>query len=175
MRNLGISTLFSQTYVGETAEAKAMDRSDSDSMLSVVAQDLEKCLQNAIDAAGAYVGRETPLVSVARDFDLQKLDAPQVAQYLSMWTQGAISHELLLSLLQRGEILPDIDIDAEIELIESTKLAGLDLGAAGGIAPDDEEEDAEPGDESEEPSAIRAEVERRLKKLAEDDDEDEEN
>ena len=26
MRNLGISTLFSQTYVGETAEAKAMDR-----------------------------------------------------------------------------------------------------------------------------------------------------
>ena len=48
MRNLGISTLFNQTYVGETAEARAMDRSDSDSMLSVVAQDLEKTLQNAI-------------------------------------------------------------------------------------------------------------------------------
>ena len=175
MRNLGISTLFSQTYVGETAEAKAMDRSDSDSMLSVVAQDLEKCLQNAIDAAGAYVGRETPLVSVARDFDLQKLDGPQTAQYLSLWTQGAISHETLLEMLVRGEVLPDLDVEAEIELIESTKLADLDLGAAGGIAPDDEEEDAEPGDESEEPSAIRAEVERRLKKLAEDDDEDEEN
>ena len=173
MRNLGISTLFSQTYVGETAEAKAMDRSDSDSMLSVVAQDLEKCLQNAIDAAGAYVGRETPLVSVARDFDLQKLDAQQTGQLMSMWTQGAISHQLLLEMLQRGEILPDIDIEAEIELIESTKLADLDLGAAGGIAPDDEEEDAEDGDESEEPSAIRAEVERRLKKLADDDDEDE--
>ena len=42
MRNLGISTLFSQTYVGETAEAKAMDRSDSDSMLSVVSQDLAR-------------------------------------------------------------------------------------------------------------------------------------
>ena len=175
MRNLGISTLFSQTYVGETAEAKAMDRSDSDSMLSVVAQDLEKCLQNAIDAAGAYVGRETPLVSVARDFDLQKLDGPQVAQYLSMWTQGAISHETLLEMLQRGEVLPDIDIEAEIELIESAKLADLDLGAAAGIAQDDEEENAEPGDESEEPSAIRAEVERRLKKLAEDNEEDEEN
>ena len=35
MRNLGISTLFSQTYVGETAEAKAMDRSDSDSQCAV--------------------------------------------------------------------------------------------------------------------------------------------
>ena len=101
MRNLGISTLFSQTFVGETSEAKAMDRSDSDSMLSVVAQDLENCLQNAIDMAGAYVGMETPLVSVARDFDLQKLDGPQVAQYLSMWSQGAISHETLLEMLQR--------------------------------------------------------------------------
>ena len=57
------------TYVGETAEAKAMDRSDSDSMLSVVAQD-QKCLQNAL--AFAFIGRETPLVHVARDFDLQK-------------------------------------------------------------------------------------------------------
>jgi hypothetical protein len=92
-----------------------------------------------------------------------------------MWTQGAISHETLLEMLQRGEVLPDIDIEAEIELIESAKLADLDLGAAAGIAQDDEEENAEPGDESEEPSAIRAEVERRLKKLAEDNEEDEEN
>jgi hypothetical protein len=175
MRNLGISTLFNQTYVGETAEAKAMDRSDSDSMLSVVAQDLEKCLQNAIDMAGAYVNRETPIVSVARDFDLQKLDAQQTGQLLSMWTQGAISHELLLSMLQRGEILPDIDIDAEIELIESSKLDGLDLQASGGVAPDDDEEESGASEDGEEPSALRAEVERRLKKLAEDDDEDEEN
>ena len=56
MRNLGISTLFSQTYVGETAEAKAMDRSDSDSMLSVVSQDLENALQNAMEMAAAFVG-----------------------------------------------------------------------------------------------------------------------
>ena len=133
MRNLGISTLFNQTYVGETAEAKAMDRSDSDSMLSVVAQDLEKALQNAIDMAGAFVGRETPMVTVARDFDLQKLDGPQVAQYLSMWSQGAISHELLLEMLQRGEVLPDIDIEAEIEKIDQSKLMDLDISAAGGV------------------------------------------
>ena len=87
MRNLGISTLFSQTYVGETAEAKAMDRSDSDSMLSVVSQDLENALQNAMEMAAAFVGIEAPKVCVSRDFDLQKLDGPQVAQYLSMWTR----------------------------------------------------------------------------------------
>jgi hypothetical protein len=148
-----------------------MDRSDSDSMLSVVAQDLENCLQNAIDMAGAYVGMETPLVSVARDFDLQKLDGPQVAQYLSMWSQGAISHETLLEMLQRGEVLPDIDIEAEIELIESSKLTDLDIGAAGGIVADEDEEEVA-AEDAEEESPIRAEVIKRLKKLAENDDEE---
>ena len=173
-RSLGISTLFAQTFVGETSEAKAMDRSDSDSMLSVVAQDLENCLQNAIDMAGAYVGMETPLVSVARDFDLQKLDGPQVAQYLSMWSQGAISHETLLEMLQRGEVLPDIDIDAEIELIESSKLEGLDISAAGGVYAEDEETEgnAEP---EEEDSAVRKEISKRMKKLAGGDEDDEED
>ena len=177
MRNLGISTLFNQTYVGETAEAKAMDRSDSDSLLSVIAQDLEKCLQSAIDMAGAYVNRETPLITVARDFDLQKLDAAQTGQLMSMWTQGAISHELLLSMLQRGEILPDIDIEQEIELIESSKLMGLDLGAAGGVAVDDENEEADSGNngEDQEKSVIRKEIEKRMKKLAEDDEDEEDD
>jgi len=173
MRNLGISTLFSQTFVGETAEAKSMDRSDSDSMLSVVAQDLESCLQNAIDMAGAYVGMETPLVSIARDFDLQKLDGPQVAQYLSMWSQGAISHQTLLSMLQRGETLPDIDIDEEIELIESTKLVDLDINAAGGILPEDEPSPSVNETEEEE-SPVAKEIIRRLQARAED-NEDEEN
>ena len=121
--------------------------------------------------AGAYVGMETPLVSVARDFDLQKLDGPQVAQYLSMWSQGAISHETLLSMLQRGEVLPDVDIEAEIELIESTKLADLDVTAAGGVFADEESSDSEKEPE-EEQSAVRAEVIKRLKKQAEDEEDD---
>ena len=177
MRNLGISTLFSQTYVGETAEAKAMDRSDSDSMLSVVSQDLENALQNAIEMAAAFVGIEPPKVCVSRDFDLQKLDGAQVGQYMSMWTQGAITHQTLLEILSRGEILPEIDVEAEIELIESNKLAGLDLQAAGGI-PGEEEEDEETENADsggEQDSEIRQEVLRRLRASVEDnsDEEDE--
>ena len=64
MENLGISTLFHQTYAAETAEAKALNRTDSDSMLSVVAQDLEHALQNAMDMAGMYLNKEAPLVHV---------------------------------------------------------------------------------------------------------------
>ena len=177
MRNLGISTLFSQTYVGETAEAKAMDRSDSDSMLSVVSQDLENALQNAMEMAAAFVGIEAPKVCVSRDFDLQKLDGPQVAQYMSMWQNGAITHQTLLEILSRGEILPDIDIETEIEMIESNKLAGLDLQAAGGIPGEEEEdEEAENSDSGgDQESQIRQEVRRRLTAQLEDnsDEEDE--
>ena len=175
MRNLGISTLFSQTYVGETAEAKAMDRSDSDSMLSVVSQDLESALQNAMEMAAAFVGIEAPKVCVSRDFDLQKLDGAQVGQYMTMWQNGAITHQTLLEILSRGEILPDIDIEAEIEMIESSKLAGLDLQAAGGNLPEeeDEEEADTPAEGEGDNSEIRQEVLKRLRRLAGDSESDE--
>jgi hypothetical protein len=87
-----------------------------------------------------------------------------------MWTQGAITHQTLLEILSRGEILPEIDVEAEIEMIESNKLAGLDLNAAGGIPGEEEEdEEAEDSDSGEEQdSEIRQEVLRRLRASVED-------
>ena len=130
-----------------------------------------------MEMAAAFVGIEAPKVCVSRDFDLQKLDGTQVGQYMSMWTQGAITHQTLLEILSRGEILPDIDIESEIEMIESDKLAGLDLNAAGGIpGEEDEEEEAENSDSGgEQDSEVRQEVLRRLRATVEDnsDEEDE--
>ena len=174
MRQLGVSTLFNQTYVGETAEAKAMDRSDSDSLLSVISQDLEKCLQNAIDIASQYVNLKPPKVCVSRDFDLQKLDQQQVGQYMGLWQNNAITHRTLLEILQRGETLPDIDIDAEIEAINAGMLEELDLQNAGGVIPEDDDDANNNDDPQGEQSEIRAEVVRRLKKLAEEKDDGDE-
>jgi len=180
MRNLGISTLFSQTYVGETAEAKAMDRSDSDSMLSVVSQDLENALQNAIEMAAQFVGIEAPKVMVSRDFDLQKLDGTQVSQYMQMWQNGAITHQTLLEILSRGEILSNIDIEAEIEMIEQEKLASIEMQQAaelGGSEDDeDEDEDAENSDSGgEQESEVRKELARRLRTQADDNSDEEDS
>ena len=172
MRNLGVSTLFNQTYVGETAEAKAMDRSDSDSLLSVISQDLERCLQNAIDIAAEYVKIKSPKICVSRDFDLQKLDEQQVSQYMNLWQNNAITHRTLLEILQRGETLPDLDIDAEIEAINAGMLEELDLQSAGGVVPDDNDETYINKQPKEEQSDIRTEVIRRLKKAAGEEDKD---
>ena len=73
MRSLGISTLFNQTYVGETAEA------NDGSLIAIQCcrrcSGLREGSAEPVDIAGAFVGREAPMVSVARDFDLQKLTA----------------------------------------------------------------------------------------------------
>tara|TARA_R100000781_G_scaffold27412_2_gene20401 strand:+ start:932 stop:2440 length:1509 start_codon:yes stop_codon:yes gene_type:complete len=116
MSNLGISTLFAQKMAAETAESKAISRSDSDSLLSVVSKDLQACLQEAFDLAAEFIGAEAPLVSLDRDFDLAQLDGSQVQQYIQLWTNGAITQETLLEQLKKGEILPSVDVETEIEM-----------------------------------------------------------
>ena len=75
--------------------------------------------------AAAYVGKEAPVVRLDRDFDLQTLDGNQVGQYLQLWSNGAITHETLLGALKKGEILPDVDIEEEVELTSQEKLDNM--------------------------------------------------
>ena len=182
MSSLGISTLFAQKMGAETAESKRLSRTDSDSLLSIVSKDLERCLQNAIDIAAAYVGMDAPSIQLDRDFDTQVLDGNQVQQYMQLWMQGAITHESLLEMLKAGEVLPNIDVEREVELVSQEKLANADLFAAGGNLGADQEDEENPigqkakadDDKESEQSEIRSEVERRLKRLAKGNDNDEE-
>ena len=125
MNSLGISTLFAQKMGAETAESKKLSRTDSDSLLVVVSRDLESMLQNAFEMAAAYVGKEAPNVLLDRDFDLQTLDGNQVGQYLQLWNNGAITQETLLGALKKGEILPDVDVEEEVELTSQEKLDNM--------------------------------------------------
>ena len=125
MSALGISTLFQQKMGAETAESKKMSRTDSDSLLSIVSRDLQGMLQNAFEMAAAYVGKEAPMVQLDRDFDLQTLDGNQVGQYLQLWSNGAITQETLLGALKKGEILPDVDVEEEVELTSQEKLDNM--------------------------------------------------
>ena len=170
MENLSISTLFHQTYAAETAEAKALNRTDSDSMLAVVARDLEKSLQNALDITGMYIGRDAPIVHVDKDFDLQSLDHQQVSEYQSLYSNGVITHETLLTVLKAGEVLPEIDVEAEVEAVEANKLSMLDLDASGGTLSESEEQAQE--EEGEGDSEVRKIVTERLRRMAGETEED---
>ena len=141
MSSLGISTLFSQKMGAETAESKRLSRTDSDSLLSIVSRDLQSMLQNAFEMAAGYVGIEAPKVVLDRDFDLQTLDGAQVGQYLQLWNNGAITHETLLQMLKKGEILPDVDVEMEVELTSQEKLDNMLTSMVPGeaAAPSDQE------------------------------------
>ena len=127
-------------------------------------------LQNALDITGMYVGREAPMVYVDKDFDLQSLDPNQVKEYQSLYSNGVITHETLLTILKAGEILPEIDVEAEVEAVEAAKLGLLDLNASGGTLSESEEQVQE--EEGEGDSEVRKIVTDRLRRMAGETEED---
>ena len=172
MSALGISTLFQQKMGAETAESKKLSRTDSDSLLVVVSRDVQAMLQNAFEMAAAYVGKEAPLVTLDRDFDLQTLDGAQVGQYLQLWNNGAITQETLLGALKKGEILPDVDVEEEVELTSQEKLDNMMVETVPGFAgPESDAEGNERRDEE-----VQGAATERLRRLAqerrEEDDEE---
>tara|TARA_A100001201_G_scaffold136123_1_gene124834 strand:+ start:193 stop:1554 length:1362 start_codon:yes stop_codon:yes gene_type:complete len=119
MSTLGVTKLFGQKFVAESAEAKRIDQAQSNSVLAIISQELESALNQAFAIAGKYVGIEPPTITVDRDFDYYRLIGQDVAVLSALNENGKISNEMLLEVLRRGEILPDnIDMQEELDRIE---------------------------------------------------------
>jgi hypothetical protein len=118
MSTLGVTKLFGQKFVAESAEAKRIDQAQSNSVLSIISQELESALQQAFAFAGQYVGIEPPEITIDRDFDYYRLIGQDVSVLAQLNQMGKISDQMLLEILRRGEVLPDnINIEDEIEAI----------------------------------------------------------
>jgi hypothetical protein len=120
MSTLGVTKLFGQKFVAESAEAKRIDQAQSNSVLSIISQELESALNQAYGLAAKYVGIEPPEIRVDRDFDYYRLIGQDVAVLSDLNTNGKISNEMLLEVLRRGEILPD-DMDIKEEAAKITE------------------------------------------------------
>jgi hypothetical protein len=106
MATLGISTLSQQKFVAESADARRLDRIDTNSMLSMVSMDLESGLQKAYNMAADYLGLEPPEVKISRDFDLQRLIGQDIAAMAQLFEDNVIDREEFRDMLVQGEILP---------------------------------------------------------------------
>ena len=116
MSTLGVTKLFGQKFVAESAEAKRIDQAQSNSVLSIISQELESALNQAFGFAAQYVGMEPPVIRIDRDFDYYRLIGQDIAVLAQLNDTGKISDGLLLEILRRGEILPDtVDIDEELQ------------------------------------------------------------
>ena len=105
MATLGISTLSQQKFVAESADARRLDRVDTNSMLSMVSLDLEQSLQKAFDLAADYVGIAPPEVTISRDFDIDRLIGQDVTALTALFEQGVLGRDEFRQILVQGEIL----------------------------------------------------------------------
>lgn len=115
MSTLGVTKLFGQKFVAESAEAKRIDQAQSNSVLSIISQELESALNQAFAFAAQYVGIEPPEITIDRDFDYYRLIGQDVSVLAQLNQMGKISDAMLLEVLRRGEVLPD-NINIEDEL-----------------------------------------------------------
>jgi hypothetical protein len=107
IKSLGLAILTEEKSGVESAKAKALDRLDSNSILSVISKDVEKTLQQAFDLAGKYMGIEPPVVSLDRDFDIEMVDGQMMTAVNTLYQGGLLDHETALRILQRGELFDD--------------------------------------------------------------------
>ena len=106
MATLGISTLSQQKFVAESADARRLDRVDTNSMMSMVSMDLEQTLQKSFDLAANYLQLEPPEVKISRDFDIDRLIGQDITALNALFGQGVLDREEFRQILVQGEVLP---------------------------------------------------------------------
>jgi len=106
MATLGISTLSQQKFVAESADARRLDRVDTNSMLAMVSMELEQKLQKAFNLSADYVGIEAPEVKISRDFDIERLIGQDITALTSLFDQQVIDRDEFRDILVQGEVLP---------------------------------------------------------------------
>jgi len=144
INELGLAAVLGQKLSAETAEAKRIDRSQGDSTMMVVAQQMQDMIDNCLMYHGQYLNSESGSCFVNRDFLSQRLEPQEIQALLTLYTSGSITQKTLLDQLTEGEVLGD-EFDVEEEL-EATQNGGLIEMAQPKeeVEPEEPEESAEP-------------------------------
>jgi hypothetical protein len=123
INELGLSAVLGQKLSAETAESKRIDRSQGDSTMMVIAQNMQDLIDNCLAHHAHYLNIEEVGSSfVNRDFLGARLEPQEIQALLQLYTAGTITQKTLLDQLYEGEVLGD-EFDVEEEL-ESTQAGG---------------------------------------------------
>ena len=124
INELGLAAVLGQKLSAETAEAKKIDRSQGDSTMMVIAQQMQDLIDNCLSFHAQYMQQSQAGSSfINRDFLGQRLEPQEIQSLLQLYTAGTITQETLLTQLSAGEVLGD-EFDVEEE-IEATQTGGL--------------------------------------------------
>ena len=124
INELGLAAVLGQKLSAETAEAKRIDRSQGDSTMMVIAQQMPDLIDNCLGFHAQYMQQPQAGRSfINRDFLATRLEPQEIQSLLQLYTAGTITQETLLNQLSAGEVLGD-EFDVEEE-IEATQTGGL--------------------------------------------------
>ena len=124
INELGLAAILGQKMSAETAQSQRIQRSQGDSTLMVLSQQIQDLLDNCLKFHAAFLKQSVAGTTfVNRDFVDTSLEPAQVDALLKIYAQGVIDQEELLKKLVEGEILSE-DFDIE-EMMNKTQMGGL--------------------------------------------------
>ena len=124
MATLGLAMLAPQKRVAETAEAKRLDKSTTDSSLAVAARALQDAVEKALGFHARYLSLpDGGSVEINREFERLLLDAP-IMQAFAQLVEAGFPRRPVLEALQRGGRIP---ADADLDMLELEWLMGSEL------------------------------------------------
>jgi len=118
INELGLSAVLGQKLSAETASAKMIDRSQGDSTMMVIAQNVQDMIDNSLKFHAQFMGQQEAAGSctVNRDFIGARLEPADVNALLQLYVAGTITKETLLMQLSDGEVLgDDFDVQQEVD------------------------------------------------------------
>ena len=121
INELGLAAVLGQKLSAETAEAKRIDRSQGDSTMMVIAQQMQDLIDNCLSFHAQYMQQAQAGSSfINRDFLATRLEPQEIQSLLQLYTAGTITQETLLNQLSAGEVLGDeFDVEEEVEATQS--------------------------------------------------------
>ena len=149
INTLALAAVLGQKLGAETAESKRIDRSQGDSTMQVVAQQMQDMIDNSLIFHAQYLGNNSAGSSfVNRDFLAARLEPQEIGSLLQLYTAGTITQETLLKQLHEGEVLGDeFDVEEELEATQQASLLEMDQ-PLGEEKEEEPEKSAEPEDEN---------------------------
>jgi hypothetical protein len=140
MATMGLAMLAPDKRAAETAEAKRIDKSTSDSALAVTARGLQDGAERALGFHAKYMKMDDGgSITINRDFENLTLTPQQVTALSALVRDGHLTIETLWKMLQDGNVLPDdfdeiaergqLDAEAEIKRVQMQE----DMAAAAAL------------------------------------------
>lgn len=135
MAAMGLSMLAPDKRAAETAEAKRIDKSTTDSALAVVARALQDGIERALEFHAKYLKLDSGgSIVINRDFENLTLSPQQITALSNLVARNQITLETLWKMLVDGSVLPDnfseeeekaaLAAEAEIRRQEALDIAG---------------------------------------------------